>query len=170
MVGALCAAIVTVVLKKLCIDKVHYSIPVIYTSYAGLPVTLILSVVLVLTGVSHGDFQAELKLLPLHIVFVLLASFTGLAAQVLVNLALQYEDALVIAILKTFDVFMTFLLQYIFLNIKVDVFSFFGSFSIILGAFSILAYRLFEDYDRKNANVSSQRRCGLFFKFLKFKF
>jgi drug/metabolite transporter (DMT)-like permease len=173
MCGALCAAIVTVVLKKLCISKVHFSIPIAYTSYFGFPATFILSTLLFFMGISHKNFQDELKLLPMHFGFVLLAASSGLTAQILFNLALNYEDALIVAILKTFDVFIAFVLQYFFLSIKIDIFSVIGSFSIVLGTVLILIYRLFEENQAKKSDEHTTRTnksSQVIFKCLKFKF
>ena len=141
-----CAAgISRVVLKKLCNNKVHFSIATIYAAYYGLPLGLILSLALTLSGITHKEFvEKELKYLPIHLLYTVIASFIGIFAQVLLNLALKYEDATKLGIVKTIDVFFAFILQYFLLNIKVNMFSIFGALSILLGAVLLLLFKIVE--------------------------
>jgi drug/metabolite transporter (DMT)-like permease len=134
-----------VILKKLCNNKVHFSIATIYASYFGLPLSIMLSVVLTLTGVTHKEFfEKELKHLPKHLLYTTIAAFIGIFAQVLLNLALKYEDATKLGIVKTVDVFFAFILQYFLLNIKVNMFSIIGVLSILLGAVLLLLFKIIE--------------------------
>ena len=134
-----------VILKKLCNNKVHFSIATIYASYFGLPLSIILSVVLTLTGVTHKEFlEKEFKYLPMHLLYTTIAAFIGIFAQVLLNLALKYEDATKLGIVKTIDVFFAFILQYFLLNIKVNMFSIIGATSILLGAVLLLLFKIIE--------------------------
>lgn len=154
-----------VILKKLCNNNVHFSVATIYAAYYGLPLAIILSTALTLGGITHKEFKAkEIEYLPLHLLYTTIASFIGIFAQVLLNLALKYEDPTKLGIVKTIDVFFVFFLQYFLLSIKVNLFSLLGALSIILGAILLLLFKLFE------AKLRHSRKLDLKFSFFKFFF
>jgi drug/metabolite transporter (DMT)-like permease len=179
---ALSSSTVQVVLKKLCTQKVHFSIVIIYVTYVGIPVTFTISLALILTGFSHENFSANLHLLPTQILYSCIGGVLGVLSQILLNLSLQYEEASKIAILKTLDVFFTFLFQYLILNISIDMFSFIGSCSILFGTFIILSFKLIDNrMIQKQKSMAHKNggsyekdfkkgRCSFFTSFINFKF
>lgn len=73
----------------------------------------------------------------------------SLIGQVLLNIALRYEDATKIAITRTTDVLFSCILQYFLLDILIDAISALGALAIMVGSFSILLFKLLETkYDR----------------------
>jgi drug/metabolite transporter (DMT)-like permease len=70
----------------------------------------------------------------------MLSAIFGVFGQVCLNAALIYEEATTVALFKTTDVLLTFLLQFFFLNIRVDLFNIKGSLAIVLGTLIILLY------------------------------
>lgn len=143
-----------VILKKLCTNNVHFSIATVYASYYGLPVSLIISIILTATGLTHKDIKNELKFLPEHLAWTVFASCIGVIGQIFLNIALKYEDASRLAIMKTIDVFYAFLLQYLFLNITPDLFSVVGALTILSGAFLILMFKVIESQRKKHHRPS----------------
>ena len=175
---SLCSSTVQILLKKLSTQKVHYSIVIIYVTYVGIPVTLAISVVMALTGLSHKNFPNNLHKMPLQILYVTISAVLGIFSQILLNFSLKYEEASKVAIFRTLDVFFTFLFQYVFLNISLDIFSFIGSSSILMGTFLILSFKLVENRmvqknntnSNKNDEINSKKQCQIFYHFINFKF
>ena len=173
---AFCSSTVQVLLKKLSTEKVHYSVVIIYVTYIGIPVTFLISLAMVLTGFSHKQFPKNLHLMPMQILYVTVGGALGVISQILLNLSLKYEQASKVAILRTLDVFLTFLFQYLFLNISVDIFSLIGSSSILLGTLLILSFKLIEnrmkevEKKKEKRNDGEMKKFSLFSNFIKFNF
>lgn len=83
------------------------------------------------------------------------ASCLSVTGQVFLNISLRYEDATKIAITKTIDVFFSFVLQYLLLNVTTDLLGLLGACSILTGTFFVLIFKLFEnkysDYLKKKS-------------------
>jgi drug/metabolite transporter (DMT)-like permease len=142
---------VTIILKKLSTKKVHYSLNILFTSILGLPVSLLLSLVLILTSQSKLLYNIEHKSdeLLIHLLYAILSSVVGVIAQILFNLSLQYEDASKVSIIKTSEIFFAFLLQYALLNIKSNMFKIVGGVLIFVSSAAILTYNIFENKHSK---------------------
>ncbi|CAF0959453.1 unnamed protein product [Brachionus calyciflorus] len=141
---SLFTGLVYLVLKKLSNSKVHWSYSTICVSWFGLPLSIALSMTLIQLGYYHQNIGAEKHDLPMDIFYSLIASFLSLLGQILLNISFKYEDATKIAIIRTIDVFFSFLLQYLVLSIPIDTLSIFGAMFILVGTFFILLFRLIE--------------------------
>ena len=146
-----------VIIKKLCIIKVHYSIVSFYPAALGLPTGLIVSLVLFLTNVSHdAAHPIDTEKLPYHILYSFIAGTAGTVALIFLNMALDHEDASRIAIVKTTDVMFTFLFQYLILHIKIDALGIIGAVFILTSTFSIIIFKLVDkklEFDSKLLQV-----------------
>jgi drug/metabolite transporter (DMT)-like permease len=111
----------------------------------GLPVSILISIILISLKVSHIDIEKERKDLPLDIFYSVCASCLSVVGQIFLNISLRYEDATKIAITKTIDVFFSFILQYILLNIAIDLLGLLGACSILTGTFFVLIFKLLEN-------------------------
>jgi drug/metabolite transporter (DMT)-like permease len=171
---ALCSSTVQVLLKKLSTEKVHYSIAIIFVTYIGMPVTFLISFIMILTGVAHKNFPNNLHMIPIQLLYVTVGGFIGVMSQILLNFSLKYEDASKIAIIRTLDVLLTFFLQYLFLNISIDIFSLIGSCSILLGTFIILSFKLIEnrikERQKKKKESENTKKLNLCIRFINFNF
>ena len=143
--GSFTSGIIYLILKKLSNSKVHWAATTIYVSWFGIPLSLFISVLLIYFKMAHKNFAIEKKEIPMDIFYSICASFLSITGQVLLNIAMKYEDATKLAITKTIDVFFAFILQYIFLNIKVDLLSVMGACSIIIGTFFVLVFKLLDN-------------------------
>ena len=143
LVGAFGSAAIHIIIKKLCTNKVYYAISTIYGTYLGFPASFILSLVLILTGSSHKNFNCELKYLALDIVFGCLGGLFAVFGHVLLNLSLQHEDATKVSIVRTVDVVFSFLFQFIILNISADWISIIGALLILMSTLVILLYKIY---------------------------
>ena len=169
---ALCGSIVQIILKKLSTEKVHYSIVIIFGTYVGIPVTFLISLILIVLKISHQNFPNNLHMIPLQLFHVIIGGILGVMSQILLNFSLKYEDASKIAIIRTLDVLLTFFLQYLFLNISIDIFSLIGSCSILLGTFIILSFKLIENRikERQKKKNVIETTNNFFIRFIKFNF
>ena len=174
-----------ILIKKLCIKKVHFSISSIYTSYIGLPICLILSLFFIYTKNSSLMYNIEFNWANFkwHLFYAILVGLIGSLNQIILNLSLQYEEASKISIIKTSDLFFVFLMQYLFLGIKSDCLNVIGALLIIFSSFLIMIYRLIDENNSrklfyKNASLKqdslvkskkrSSKKCQRFFKSLFF--
>lgn len=84
-----------IVLKKLCNKKVHFSINNIYTSYIGLPLSLILSCILVYTGNSNLIYNIRYNWVDFkwHLFYSFCVSILGVGNMIIVNFAMSLEEA-----------------------------------------------------------------------------
>ena len=139
----------------------------IYAAYYGLPITAGISLTLYLLGYSHKNLHNELDLLPVNLAFSILSAVFGVTGSVFLNIAFQYEDATKVAIAKTSDVIISFILQLIILGIKIDLLSVIGSLAIVFGTFVVLGFKLIENKYEKSV---SKKKKNSFEKFLFFKF
>ena len=87
------------------------------------------------------------------------------------------------AIIRTCDVFFSFILQKLILNIKADLLSIIGGFSIILGIFTIFLFNIIQnnyendnddhsgDLDKNNVNNDAKKKSkNIFLRCILFKF
>ena len=160
LVGALGSAAIHVIIKKLCKNKVHYSVSTIYGSYLGLPASFILSLALILTGSSHKNFHCEAQYLGIDILFGCLGGLCAVFGHVLLNLSLQHEDATKVSIVRTADVVFSFVLQFMILNIQEDWISIIGAVMIVMSTFTILLYKIIEEkrQEQKKGDVDINKK------------
>jgi drug/metabolite transporter (DMT)-like permease len=141
LIGAFGSAAIHVIIKKLCVNKVYFGVTTLYGTFLGLPASILTSILLVVTGLSHNNPICELKNLPLDIMWGLFGGGFAVIAHVTFNISLQYEDATKVAILRTIDVFFSFLMQFLILGINADYISALGAVSILMGTIVILFFK-----------------------------
>ena len=146
IMSALASSIVAVLLKKLTSIKVHFSIAIVYAAYVGLPIALILSVIMYFTGLekkdmSHYKTPADIAW---QCAYTLTSGLAGIGAQVTLQKALQYEDASRVSVIRCTDLFFTFLLQYLLLNLTANVYSTTGAVLIFSATFLTLIHKIID--------------------------
>lgn len=154
-------SLVSVILKYLANKKAHISIVLLYSSYYGIPCSILTSVVMIFTGLeekkSFNRLLTETNNLKPDVYLVLLTGLISVSSQILINLALQLEDASKIAILKSTDLLFTFFLQHLILDIHPNILSTFGASMIFVGASMVLIYKIIEKRHTKNLLSVSSR-------------
>jgi drug/metabolite transporter (DMT)-like permease len=159
LIVALCDAFLwsgsQIIVKKLCNKKVHFSINAVYTSYIGLPLSLILSCILVYTGHSNLIYIIRNDWLNFkwNLFYCLCVSTLGVGNMIIINFAMELEEASKIAIIKTTDLFFIFALQYFFLNIQSDYLNVIGAFLILLSVLLLFIYRLLDQSNTKKISL-----------------
>lgn len=180
IVGAFSEGGIQISIRKLCIEKYHYSIMTLYTVYYGLPVSFFISSMLVITGKAHKKINDELEQLLYQIIYSVMIAILRAIAVILVNLSFKYEEAIKISIMLTTNVLFSFILQYFVLDLKADVLSFTGTALIFLGIFIVFSFNLLRDkYFAEHAIKSVENgendtnedvRANCFLRFLFFSF
>ena len=163
--SALTLGVTHVIIKKLCTVKVHYSVVSFYPAVCGIPMGAIISVVLLVTKETHQNFEINEKShLAMDMFYSIVAGILGSVALIFLNIALDCEDANRFAIIKTTDVFFSFLLQFIILGIQVDYLGVIGALFILTATFGIALVKIL------NAKYSTRIENNNFFKYLFYKF
>lgn len=160
----------SIILKKLSNNKVHYSISIVYGCYFGLPVSFILSIVLFIINSNSSQLSQQIlmyndnsedlfeltSLLIFQCILSITSALSGIISQILMNLALDHEDASRVSMLRSTELFFTFLLQFILLAIYPNMFKVVGACLICIGTFFILIYKLIDNsVSRKTSYVEN---------------
>ena len=125
--SAFASSFVSILIKKLTNIKAHFSILIIYASYIGLPTSLLITLVLRLTGAQKSNRNIyETYDLSLQIFYSISSASCGIIGQILLTTSFKHEDVTKISVLRSTNLFWSFLLQYFFLNIEANIFSLAG--------------------------------------------
>lgn len=148
--SAFALSCIFLVLKKLNNCKVHWATSTIYVCWLGIPMSLIISVILIELKLAHKNFEKEANDLFMDLCYSILSAFFSILGQVLMNICLKYADATQVSIIFTIGVFVTIILQYFILGILIDLYSGLGALFILFGTSFILIFQIFENkYDKK---------------------
>jgi len=145
--------IVALITKKLANMNAHISVICAFFSYFGLPTTIFISTILVVTGLEKRprlSFDDDYKL-AWDIFFATVSAIFGFGGQVLMNMAMQIEDANVVSIFDCFGLIYNFLFQYLLLNIVSNYLSALGAMLIFLGAIFVMCYRILDKQHEKRS-------------------
>jgi drug/metabolite transporter (DMT)-like permease len=176
--GALSFAFVNVILKYLAIKKAHLSVVLLYATYYGIPTSVLTCLVMILTGLEERkDFSIiESQVLKNDFYLAIVAGLISVLSQILINLAIQLEDASKVSIIKSTDLIFTFFFQYICLGIQQNFFSLLGASCIFLSALMLVLYKRADSKHTKrlkkisenNLSVIKKKSCFneiIFYKF-----
>lgn len=148
---------VAILLKKLSNHKVHFSVAIVYASYFGLPFTIALSAFALITGVErkNAELYSTWDSLLWQCGYSLTSAACGVFSQILMNLSLKYEEASKISIIRTSDLFFTFLLQLIILDIHSNYLSIVGALLIFVATIIVLLFKLVDQkWNKKHSKES----------------
>lgn len=152
-ISAICMSSSQVAIRKLVhFDKVHFSVTSMYPAIVGLPIALVMSVVLDLVDTSSRTDNDGINLISIQILFSILSAICGTVALVCLNIALHYEDATKIAMVKMMGVVFSFVLQYLFLDITADLLGILGAAFILMGTLSVILFKRFEGFLLKSSS------------------
>lgn len=158
--GSLSYTVVTISLKELANKKAHLSVVLLYATYYALPASFLISVALLVTGIDNrertiltGTFD-ELKY---EYLFVICGGCISVSYQILMNLAVQLEDASKVSILKSTDLLFIYLLQYYLLDIQSNFLNNLGAVFIFIGALSIMAFKIVDKKHTKNQKIKKEK-------------
>lgn len=148
-VMAICAAIsysfITILTKKLNERNIHFSIIGIFAGIVNLPFLIILSAIAIALGFGNRDFSSYDKLeLIVDAGYSITYACLSMLALIFWITSLKYEDASKIAMFRTIDILLTFLLQYFILGIESNFMSIIGSICITSGTLLIMSFKLID--------------------------
>lgn len=86
--------------------------------------------------------------------FSVISALCGVFSQVLLNFAFDHDDTSKATILRSTEIFFTFILQYFLLNINPNVFNLAGAVMIFLAAAFILSYQMADKKYNSNKNTA----------------
>ena len=169
--SAFASSFVSILIKKLTNIKAHFSILIIYASYIGLPTSLLITLVLRLTDAqkSNRNFY-DMYYIWLQIFYSVCSASCGIMGQILLTNSFKHEDVTKIFVLRSTNLFWSFFLQYIFLDIKFNIFSLTGVlliFSAII--LSILAKAVEKKFQQKHV-ANKKLKFSFIERFLFFDF
>ena len=161
ILAAIVSSVTHILTKRLISNNIDFSVVLFYPSLIGVPISLIISSVLVVTNKTHMDFSLEWKLIIIDVIYSSMAATIAIFAVIVFCISHKYDDVSKISIIKSLDIVFSFLFQYLFLNIRADLFGIFGSMCIILGISIIFMLKLLK---KKLPTVTG------FVKFISYKF
>lgn len=176
IIAAILFSCVAILLKQLADEKVHFSLVLAYSCYFGIPLSAIISAIMIFTGLEKKDpnVYMDSSLIVVQSIFAVASSLCGIFSNALMSISLEYEEASKMTLFKSSDLFFVFILQYLILGIKLNMYSKIGALLIFLGILTIMAFRIL---DKRNDRLSSAllmngmvMEQSLFKKILFFKF
>jgi len=169
LLGGACASFVAILVKKLTDLKVHYSINILFSCYAGLPLAIATSLGMYFTNlrnINYSSYDTTPKL-ALQIFYLLCSALCGCIFQSLSVLSNRYETASKLAIVSTTNLFWSFLLQYLVLDIGANVFSASGALFIFLSVILSILIKILDKKLQKSSLREDERSSGFCLKILK---
>ena len=168
LLGGACASFVAILVKKLTDLKVHYSINILFSCYAGLPLAIATSLGMYFTNlrnINYSSYDTTSKL-ALQIFYLLCSALCGCIFQSLSVLSNRYETASKLAIVSTTNLFWSFLLQYLVLDIGANVFSASGALFIFLSVILSVLVKIMDKKLQKYSLKEDERSSGFCLKIL----
>ena len=155
------SGLLPIVVKHLLNKQVNFAVVIVYASYAGLPVAIGISLILQLTGVDSKSVKLlDSPLLLLNqLMFAVAAGAVGLASQVLNNFAVYHEEASKVSIIKSSDVFFTFIFQHFFLQIDPNGLSIAGAVLIVFASTFLILFKIADKkFPASSSKTSNSRK------------
>jgi drug/metabolite transporter (DMT)-like permease len=173
IMGAVALTGVTILLKKLNNRSVHYSVNLAYASYFGFPISLLISIILIATGVEKKNkiFFENPSLIGEQTAYSVASAVCAIYSQFLMVISMRHEEASKACLFRATDLFFTFALQYIILSIKPNLYNTIGSNLIFLGVLVIMVHKILDQRFNKNKKEGDSEESEnmlktiLFFKF-----
>jgi drug/metabolite transporter (DMT)-like permease len=155
LVSSTCQSVAQVTIRKLCLVKVHYAVNSLYPALVGLPLSLLISSLFFQFKWIKYDEYGTVEMIT-QVGYSVCAGIMGTLGLIFLNVALKFEDATKIGMVKTnVGIFLAFILQYIVLDIELDSFGALGALFVISATLSVMLIKLFDKKiaDSKNSCV-----------------
>ena len=174
LLPAFFSSIVAVLLKQMVYLKIHYSVPMIYQTFVGIPVSFSISLILFLTGFQVYNMNLVDGLFKIlnQVLFLVFGSIFAVLLNIFYIWALKYEDTSKVAMILTTSVLFTFLFQYLILNIESNLFSAIGALLILIAVLFIILFQILQKIllkDKKTQRINSEDEIPSWKKILFYK-
>lgn len=168
ILASLSFAISTIFLKKLKINKISNTVILNYSSYVGIPLALLISVVIRLVDDDKAEKPIERILddkwkILWQCVFISLSGLSTILTQFFLNAAVKYEDPAKVALVRMSDLIIIFFLQRLVFGIDPNLISKIGALLLFLSTFMVIFYKILNEKYGKNENVSESKLRKCFF-------
>lgn len=162
-------AVFQIITKKTCNINIDWSVSNLFAAYVGLPLCLTMSFLAYTYNLTHLELNGDLFY---QILWSSGSAVFNLLGMIFLNIAFVHEEATKVAIAKTSDLLISFILQHIMLSVQIDVFSIFGSLAIFLGTIIVLLHKMIETrylVEAYTDNLAAEKEPSLFMKFILFQ-
>lgn len=151
-------ASVAILIRTLSEKKLHYTVNIFYSSLLGIPITIILSVILIWTGTSEliSHYNNRFDQLKYHLFLSFIGSLVGTVYMILFNLSLQYEEPSKVTIVRTTEIFFVFAFQYVFLNKPAELLKLVGGLLIFMSGFCILCFKIVDSNKKRQVTRAQE--------------
>jgi drug/metabolite transporter (DMT)-like permease len=128
--------------KKLTNKNIHFSIIVFYFCLVGLILSLVISSCLILSGFTHETWELGKQFLLRDISLGIVSGLCQIFGHICFTLAIKSENANKIALFRTLDILIAYLIEYFILKIIPNLLSMIGSSLILIGVSLIFIYKI----------------------------
>lgn len=150
--SAITAGSTFVFIKKLTNKQIHFIVLIFYFSLFGFLISSGISMILYLTKISHHNLMYTKEVILRDVVTGLLSGLISFIGHVCFSLAIARETANKIAVLRTIDILVAFLLEYLVLNVMPHWITVIGAGLVLIGVILIYVYKFFIKKFNKNDN------------------
>lgn len=164
MMSTFLYAIATIAAKKLKDLKIDSITLMVYPGYLGVPITLVAAILMSQLEIEKrpvGFLQDKSEFI-WQCVYLLISSVFTVLTQLFILLALKHEDPAKVSIIRMSDLFITFVLQSLILDIHANFLSILGAIFIFVSTLLVIVYKILFNKYGKNKNTSTCKKC-LFF-------
>jgi len=169
IICACCSSLIAILVKKLTDAKVHYSLSLLFGCYFGLPLSIAISI-----GMYFSDLRKVNPLvydtnekLAWQIFYMVGSALFGCLFQSLTVVSNRYETASKLAIVSTTNLFWSFLLQYILLDIDSNFFSTIGALLIVFSVILSILVKMIDEKLKKKSLKENEKKSNFCFKIFK---
>lgn len=159
--SAISAGSTFVFIKKLTNKKIHFTIIIFYFSFLGFLISSGTSLVLYLTNLTHQNLILTKQYVLKDISIGLLAGLISFFGHVCFTLAIARNNANKIAVLRTIDILIAFVLEYLILDVAPHWVTLLGAFLILLSVLVIYVYKFLLN-KRKRDTYTSNNESNVF--------
>lgn len=142
VISSVSVAFTQMLMKRFVQRRVSFTVILLYPSIFGLPLSFLISLALVLSKLTHNNLVIEWKLLLIDVIYSICGALIAIFALIVLCISYKYEDLTRISITKSIDIVFSFIFQYIFLNIKTDLYAIIGALFISIGILFLLLMKL----------------------------
>lgn len=143
--SALFSSISHIIIKKLCIYNIHFSVISMYPVVFGLPISFLMSVWLFIL-----QSKCVFNISPVHLVLSSFGGIVSIIGLIFLNKALEIEDTSRISMLRTTSVLFSYILQYVVLGVETDLLGILGAVFIIVGTLTVVFTKIYDYKLEKN--------------------
>ncbi|CAF0863075.1 unnamed protein product [Brachionus calyciflorus] len=158
IVSAITAGSTFVFIKKLTNKNIHFIVLIFYFCLFGFLLSSGVSLTLYLTNITRHNLMYTKQVILRDVSIGLLAGLISFIGHVCFSLAIARETANKIAVLRTSDILIAFLLEYLVLNVTPHWITLIGAGLVLLGVILIYVHKFYLNKRKQNENESTTNK------------